>query len=105
MRSTTLHPVHKNEWRNQWLAWPRSKQVLASMLLWASRADATRITFDPNRTYPLIYSNPTNSSIESDLPTPPENVVDNFIDYLRDIAAGGTMFTATARRFIGSIIA
>lgn len=86
MKQITLHPVRTNEWRNYWLRWPRSKQVLATMLLWASRAGANRITFDPSRAQPLVYSNDDLSDIESELPPPPEDVVSSFLVYLHRIA-------------------
>lgn len=92
MRRITLHPVRTNKWRNHWLKWPRSKQVLATILLWASRANATQITFDPNRNSPLIYSNQTCLSIETEVPSPPADVVESFLPYLRDIAAGCELF-------------
>ena len=92
MRQITLHPVRTNEYRNHWLKWPRSKQVLGTMLLWASRADATQITFEPSRTNPLIYSNQECHSIETELPPPPTDVVESFLPYLRDIAAGCELF-------------
>lgn len=92
MRKITLHPVRTNEWRNHWLKWPRSKQVLATMLLWATRANATRINFDPERASLLVYSNKTRTSIETELPPPPADVVESFLPYLRDIAVGCELF-------------
>jgi len=56
------------------------------MLLWASRAESNRITFDPSRKKPLVYSNDDLSSIESELPSPPEDVVGSFLVYLHRIA-------------------
>ena len=87
MDTIKLHPVRTNEYRNQWLKWPRSKQVLASMLLWATRANATLITFDPAREKALVYSNPENDDIETELPHPPQDVVESYLGYLRDIAS------------------
>ena len=92
MRNITLHPARVNEWRNCWLRWPRSKQALASVLLWASRADATRITFDPNRDSPLVYSNASLDCIETEVPAPPDQVAQTLLQYLRDIATGDRFF-------------
>ena len=92
MRQITLHPVRTKEWRNHWLKWPRSKQVLATMLLWASRANATKIAFDPQCDTPLIYLDLSRNPVESELPPPPENVVESFLEYLHDITAGDRWF-------------
>ena len=101
MRKITLHPVRTNEWRNHWLKWPRSKQVLATMLLWATRANATRITFDPERVSPIVYSNQTCPSIETELPPPPADVVESFLPYLRDIAVGCELFGLIRKAAVG----
>ena len=61
--------------------------MLASMLLWATRANATLITFDPAREKALVYSNPENDDIETELPHPPQDVVESYLGYLRDIAS------------------
>ena len=66
--------------------------MLASVLLWASRADATRITFDPNRDSPLVYSNASLDCIETEVPAPPDQVAQTFLQYLRDIATGDRFF-------------
>ena len=92
MRQITLHPVRTNEWRNYWLKWPRSKQVLATMLLWASRAQATHIRFDPDAETPLVYLDSSRNRVESELPPPPDEVVETFLEYLRDVAAGDRWF-------------
>ena len=92
MRKIILHPVRTNKWRNHWFKWPRSKQALASVLLWASRAEADRITFDPHRFITLIYSNQTCQHIKTEVPPPPYDLVESFLPYLRDIAAGDELF-------------
>jgi len=92
MREVTIHPVRTNEWMNHWLRWPRRKQVLATMLLWASRAGATTITFDPRLRPPLVYSNEKNDSITTELGPPPEPVSDGLLQYFYDIANDKRLF-------------
>ncbi len=92
MKHIKLHPVRTNEWRNHWFEWPRSKQVVASMLLWASRAHATQIVFDPSLEIPLTYSNAVDDQIETELPAPPEEVVETFLTYLQAIATDDSRF-------------
>ena len=90
MKRIKLHPVRTNEWRNHWLKWPRSKQVAASMLLWASRAHATQIIFDPTKDQTLVYSNATDDNIVTELPEPPQDVAETYLGFLQDLAAGGS---------------
>jgi hypothetical protein len=92
MRELTIHPVRTNEWKNHWLRWPRRKQVLASMLLWASRAGATTITFDPKLQPPLVYSNEKSDSITTELGPPPEHVSARLLQYFYDIANDKRLF-------------
>lgn len=92
MKHIKLHPVRTNKWRNHWFEWPRSKQVVASMLLWASRAQATQIVFDPSLEIPLTYSNAVDDQIETELPAPPDEVVEKFLIYLQAIATDDSWF-------------
>ena len=46
-------------------------QVLGSVLVWAHRANATRIVYDPDLDPPFFYTDAYNNSITSDFPQPP----------------------------------
>jgi len=92
MKRIKLHPIRIKEWQNQWLKWPRNKQLIASVLLWASRADATRIVFDQSENVPLAYSNAVQDQIETEIPAPPDEVVETFLSYLQAIAIDDRRF-------------
>ncbi len=87
MRTLKLHPVRLNRWRNHLFYWPRQKQILASVLLWASRADAARIEFNPNRNRNLVYTNEHGVEISTEIGPEPPEVADWLLEYLHEIAS------------------
>jgi hypothetical protein len=92
MRTVKIHPVRLNRWRNYWLKWPRQKQILASVLLWASRADAVRIEFNPDKNRDLVYRDESGEVISTELGPEPPEVAEWLHDYLHEIASDESWF-------------
>ncbi|MEM9646223.1 MAG: hypothetical protein AAF989_14630 [Planctomycetota bacterium] len=74
MRTIQLNAVHACERFNHNRKWIYRRQVLGSILVWAHRANATKVIHQPDRDEPLVYVDQNGNNVASEFPQPIEEV-------------------------------
>jgi len=104
MKKVRLYAVRENEESNAPKGWRRRKQVVGSILLWAYRANATRVEFHPDWDRPFAYFDANGARVESELPQPPEDVRRRLSDRMFVDTIDGHPCTRPIKRLIRQVL-
>lgn len=77
MRTLRLYAVHACDHFNSKCVWKYRLQVLGSLLVWAHRAEATRVIHNPASDEPFLYLDSDGTPVESEFPQPTDEVRDD----------------------------
>ncbi len=99
VRTLRLNAVHSCERFNQ-RGWKYRLQVLGTVLVWAHRANAVRVIYDPGLDEPFVYLAEDGTSVESEFVQPTAEVRDNLRTTLFLDAYDGHPFMRPVRRFL-----
>ncbi len=100
MRTLRLYAVHACERFNHKRGRKYRLQVLGSVLVWAHRANATRVIHNPASDEPFVYLAADGTSVESEFPQPTEEVRDDLRTTLFFDAYDGHPIIRPVRRFL-----
>ena len=100
MRTLRLYAVHACERFNYKRKWKYRLQVLGSVLVWAHRANATRVIHNPALDEPLVYHDADGRPVESEFPQPTDGVRDDLRSTLFLDAYDGHPIIRPVRRFL-----
>jgi hypothetical protein len=88
LRTIRLLAVREAERDNFTIQWRRREQIVGSVLLWAARANANLIRFNPDADAKLEYFDQGNHRVESELGQPPKEFTSEFAPLIRDVIDG-----------------
>lgn len=100
MFTTRLYAVREDRDANFATPWRFHTQFVGSVLLWAFRAGATKIDYQPDRAVPFQYTDDQNHSVSSEFEQPPTQIRDWIIQSLFINTMDGHPMLRPIRRFL-----
>lgn len=100
MATIRLHALREDDQHNYETDWRYRTQFLGSILLWAYRAGATHIEYNPDASDPFVYTDALGMKVESEFPQPPDGLRDGMIESLFIDTIDGHPIARPIRRFV-----